>query len=122
MGRRLRWWAAVRGRVGVRAFSEFGAFGAYEHLGLAGLRRWWTFGAWAASAVGRRGGVRSGLPAERHGHAVYYEAREDLGDDGHPALAHDEAREVVLARRAHLPRREERAAVEALRAWGHQIR
>ena len=42
--------------MGVRAFSEFGAFGAYERLGLAGLRRWWTFGAWAASAVGRRGG------------------------------------------------------------------
>lgn len=56
----------------------------------------------------------SGLPAERHGHAVYDEAREDLCDDGHPALAHDETCEVVLARRAHLPRREERAAVEAL--------
>ena len=113
MGRRLRWWAAVRGRVGVRAFSEFGAFGAYEHLERAGLRGWWIFGAWAASG-GLEGRVRSGLPAERHGHAVYDEAREDLGDDGHPALAHDEAREVVLARRAHLPRREERAAVEAL--------
>ncbi len=109
MGRRLRWGVVTErtfvrggrsGWVGVRAFGVFRAFGA-----------WYCVRTWAVK--GRVGS--SGLPAERHGHAVYDEAREDLCDDGHPALAHDEAREVVLARRAHLPRREERAAVEALR-------